>query len=97
MTKRIAVVGYTLDPRHVQKQGELWDCELLGENGEYYTSYELRKRNRHSQYAYVSAKKSYVPQYMIFMKLKRTGLLLGGQLSKINKKKYKRPPVGVKI
>ena len=74
MTKRMAVVGYTLDPRHAQKQEELWGCELLGK---YYTSYELRKRkrNRHSQYAYVSAKKSYVPQYMIFMKLKRTGLI----------------------
>ena len=72
MTKRVAVVGYTLDPRHAQKQEELWSCELLGE---YYISYELRKRNRHSQYAYVSAKKSYVPQYMIFMKLKRTGLI----------------------
>ena len=54
MTKRMAVVGYTLDPRHAQKQEELWGCELLGK---YYTFYELRKRNRHSQYAYVSAKK----------------------------------------
>ena len=72
MTKRMAVVGYTFDPRHAQKQEELWDCELLGE---YYTSYKLRKRNRHSEYAYVSEKKSYVPQYMIFMKLKRTGLI----------------------
>ena len=72
MTKRIAVVGYTLDPRHAQKQEDLGIANYLG-SITHPTNYANATVivNMHM----FLQKKSYVPQYMIFMKPKRTGLI----------------------
>ena len=60
MTKRMAVAGYTVDPRHEQKREKFGVANDLGST------------THPSNYACATV---IVTHYLIFMKLKRTGLI----------------------